>query len=363
MGLASRTYALRYAPAKARLLAGAAGRARRAAVKYDVSTARTLARAFSLYRRHGYGLHESVEYGLLDPAAPRTPPSLCKREMRALQSAHNPAAMEIVTEDKIVFDAFCRAAGLPVAPTVGVLTREGPGWMDGVAGPVTRARWADALAAAPDEFVVKPAHGALGRDVRAVVRDAHGLRDLVDGPVTADALAEGLAARPVHAWVVQRRLRNHPALVGLGAPDALTTARIVTVRVGDEAAVWFTAARISRGGVVDNISAGGVEAYLDPATGVITHGLVKADDGIGVTRLDAHPSGAPWDRWRVPDWDAAVDLALRAARAFAPMVVVGWDVAPTPDGPVLIEGNAWADPPYDVRRDSVPGALAGGAAR
>ena len=40
-------------------------------------------------------------------------------------------------------------------------------------------------------------------------------------------------------------------------------------------------------------------------------------------------------------WEEARALALRAAAAFAPLRTVGFDIAPTPAGPVLIEANAW----------------------
>ena len=50
----------------------------------------------------------------------------------------------------------------------------------------------------------------------------------------------------------------------------------------------------------------------------------------------------------MPEWEAARDLALRTAEAFAPLRTVGWDIAPVPGGAELIEGNAWwgasADP-------------------
>jgi hypothetical protein len=47
----------------------------------------------------------------------------------------------------------------------------------------------------------------------------------------------------------------------------------------------------------------------------------------------------------VPLWREARALAERASRLFLPMRTIGWDVAVTPDGPVLIEGNARWDPP------------------
>jgi hypothetical protein len=36
-------------------------------------------------------------------------------------------------------------------------------------------------------------------------------------------------------------------------------------------------------------------------------------------------------------------LATRAHRAFADRTVIGWDVAITPNGPILVEGNSGPD--------------------
>jgi hypothetical protein len=42
---------------------------------------------------------------------------------------------------------------------------------------------------------------------------------------------------------------------------------------------------------------------------------------------------------RLPHWDAALDLVSRAAPAFLPARTLGWDVALTPRGAVLVETN------------------------
>ena len=41
-------------------------------------------------------------------------------------------------------------------------------------------------------------------------------------------------------------------------------------------------------------------------------------------------------------------LAEQAARAFLPLRTVGWDIAVTPEGPTLIEGNPFWDPSNDL---------------
>jgi len=53
-----------------------------------------------------------------------------------------------------------------------------------------------------------------------------------------------------------------------------------------------------------------------------------------------HPdTGAPIEGRVLPFWPETVALACRAHAAFLPRVIVGWDIAITSGGPVLIEGN------------------------
>jgi hypothetical protein len=48
----------------------------------------------------------------------------------------------------------------------------------------------------------------------------------------------------------------------------------------------------------------------------------------------------------ISGWPAIADLAVAAHREFSKWAVIGWDLAWTPDGPVLIEGNADPDTHY-----------------
>jgi hypothetical protein len=43
-------------------------------------------------------------------------------------------------------------------------------------------------------------------------------------------------------------------------------------------------------------------------------------------------------------WNAVVELGKKAALAFLPSKCLGWDIAVTPAGPVLIEANRYWDP-------------------
>jgi hypothetical protein len=58
--------------------------------------------------------------------------------------------------------------------------------------------------------------------------------------------------------------------------------------------------------------------------------------------MPVHPvTGAPTVGVQLPEWDAVLALVSRAAEAFAPLRAVGWDVAITDGGVVLLEANAW----------------------
>ena len=58
--------------------------------------------------------------------------------------------------------------------------------------------------------------------------------------------------------------------------------------------------------------------------------------------MERHPvSGYAFAGFRLPDWVAAMDLVEHAYdTALATYRLVGWDVAFTLEGPVLVEGNA-----------------------
>lgn len=57
-------------------------------------------------------------------------------------------------------------------------------------------------------------------------------------------------------------------------------------------------------------------------------------------KVERHPdTGVAFADVRVPYWEQALDLARESARKVPQLVYVKWDIAITPDGPALIEGN------------------------
>lgn len=235
-------------------------------------------------------------------------------EDAALNKRINPLGWtrDCVLADKVRFEARCAAARLPHPRTVALVED----------GRVT-------MKAEPNgrDLVIKPSDGEGGDGVVILER-------VTDAADLAARLPRGRGA-----YVVQERVRTHPALADL-ALDALPTVRIVTMidEVGAPEVVSATFRFASvRGAKVDNMKAGGLIAAVDLPVGALS----VACKGYGGGDHAVHPvTGAAVAGRMLPDWPAAKGLVRRAhAETFADYALIGWDVALAADGPVLIEGN------------------------
>jgi hypothetical protein len=165
--------------------------------------------------------------------------------------------------------------------------------------------------------------------------------------------AEALLARLVYGsrrqrLIVQPRMQTHPQLLDLTA-GALPTVRLVTcLDERGEPELIGAVFRMSIGNnrTVDNLHAGGIAAAVDLRSGRLSRATnLGADARLGW--LSLHPdTAAPIQGRTLPLWEDTKRLALAAHRHFADRVVIGWDIAATPDGPVIVEGNG--NPDMDI---------------
>jgi hypothetical protein len=148
-------------------------------------------------------------------------------------------------------------------------------------------------------------------------------------------------------FVIQRRIRSHSDIVQLTGSEALQTARIITwVTPQGGIDVYLTFFRIVVGAnFYDNGLSGNLIANIDPVSGRLTTATGASPNGIGFSVLTNHPkTGAPFAEFQLPHWQEARKLAEHAAMLFLPLRTIGWDLALTDDGPLLLEGNAEWDP-------------------
>ncbi len=326
-------------------------------------------------RRQGFEYAEALRVGALDPRLP-DPARAALVSRHAFIEAQRPlnAGNEVgtLTGDKVVFHRLCEAAGIPVPRLFGVLDTRGSGYAASgriIAGPADRAAFvAEDL---PPRFVVKPSEGYAGRGVRIVTRRPDGTLECEGRSLTVEELWAELRAQTEFAtWIVQERLVNHAALVGLGGDAGLHGVRVTTL-VGRDGAprILFAMLKLALGGgVSDNFvggAAGNGVAEVSIPDGRLRGLRTARPDAAGYDHLSDSPlTGARLEGMTLPDWDAATATVLAAAPHFLPYRALGWDVALTPDGPVVIEANIrWLPMPFPSMRGVLDQLVAEGGER
>lgn len=146
--------------------------------------------------------------------------------------------------------------------------------------------------------------------------------------------------------VLQERVSNHSSILGALTMGGLATIRVVTCRTPTGSFDLLPPViRMPVGNAIaDNIAQGGVAAPIDVASGRISGPAIRKDKRIGASSHSTHPStGMVLEGFPIPFLQDVIELTLTAHKAFPGVYSVGWDVAILPNGPILLEGNAWWD--------------------
>jgi hypothetical protein len=265
----------------------------------------------------------------------------------------NPVFYHFLTEDKLVFKRYMLGAGIPVAKLHATIGARGLGPAgESLATKHDVVKW---LAAnRMENLFIKPLLGSFGvgaLSIGCILEDGRTWKRLPSGTLTAEEIATHVFGGSGHReFIVEERLESHPTLAEL-MPGVLHTMRVVTLLERD---VKFVAAslRIGTGVVpVDNFAAGNLVSPIEMATGIL--GVARSNEGDPTERYCRHPvTGAKIQGRRLPRWGEAVRMVTDAALAFPFNVTVGWDVALTPDGPVMVEANDFWDPGQQAANDS-----------
>ena len=155
-------------------------------------------------------------------------------------------------------------------------------------------------------------------------------------------------------FVVQERLDNDPLLERLSGTRALQTVRAVTL-VDDQRKphLLFACLKVVTGkGQSDNFDygrSGNFLADIDLDSGRLRQVRGAHESGFGLVSHERHPlTDESFGNFIVPHWPRLRRLALEAAVKFLPLRTIGWDIAVTPSGPSIVEGNVWWDPLHNA---------------
>lgn len=239
----------------------------------------------------------------------------------------NPEACMHLIDDKSETDKILRAQGIPCAGTT-LLVDESGALMDGLGNLLPSIDEALAiLAEGPDDLFIKPIDGGVGNGTFVLNK--------------ADIDTKFLkTARNI---LIQPQLKNHPDL-GKIFNGSLNTVRIDTLIDGHDVALTAACLKVGTGkAIVDNWAKGGIAIGIELEDGSLAPtGITKAAFGRKIYK--SHPdTNVNFEGIVIPFWAQTLDMARNAARAVRPHVTLGWDIAITPTGPVVLEANQTGD--------------------
>lgn len=141
----------------------------------------------------------------------------------------------------------------------------------------------------------------------------------------------------VGPFLLEEIVNNHHSIKNI-FPNALSTVRMPTIRTKKGTEIFASVIRFGRGGqVVDNVASGGITAFIDMNSGIVeTPGYDKKGN-----KYIVHPdTGASIVGFKIPMWESAKIFAKELSEVIPSNRYVGWDLALTEVGWVMIEGNA-----------------------
>lgn len=137
--------------------------------------------------------------------------------------------------------------------------------------------------------------------------------------------------------LVEEFIVQHPEMKNL-SDSGINTARLITQVTEGSVEILAARLRITIDSFVDNLAAGNAAAPVDLLTGKVNGPAVFSD--ITKSDITVHPlTGVQILDFQIPFWKEALAMVKEAALVVPGNRSVGWDVAFTSRGPLLIEGN------------------------
>ena len=237
---------------------------------------------------------------------------------------------EAVTKDKFYSCSILSSNGIRCIPNLAVICKGEIIFHDGGRDGIRE------LVRLTEEFFVKNIVMESGSGVYHC-RSA-GERIEVNGQMRDFSAFEELLDNGV--WVLQRPIRSHEQFRRINA-SALNTTRIVTIMNGNEPEYLCGFQGFATGrALTDSWSQGSVYVGIDQERECLKeHGITAiSDPRAGL--LTEHPdSKIVFRGYSVPFLREAIELCIKAHRLLYFNFIVGWDVAITDEGPLIVEAN------------------------
>lgn len=130
-------------------------------------------------------------------------------------------------------------------------------------------------------------------------------------------------------------------LINAISPTGVNTIRVISLLNDNKIVnVIGSVFRISVDSPIDNYSAGNLAAEIDSLTGVVITGGIRKRSTCDFYHENHPLTGEKIKGFKIPFWKETIDMVKEAALVVPEVRSIGWDVAITNKGPILIEGNS-----------------------
>lgn len=172
------------------------------------------------------------------------------------------------------------------------------------------------------KFIYKPLEGGQGKGIQVFEKIGGGYTQIYDD------------LKGTHG-IVEEWIQQHPAMHEL-YPDAVNIVRIQTVYAKGRCNFLGATLTIGYKNKIANASADSIFTLVDVKTGQVSTDGCDYNDN---TYINHPETGVHFKGFQIPMWEEVLTMLEKAATRVPQIGYVGWDVAITEYGPVIIEGN------------------------
>ena len=317
--------------------------------RFGVSYLSQLKEIYALHRLNGLEPYEYFQYRLSDPALTweEKKAYLSYNQGCALHRELSPLDDRAITS-KFLSERFFNWFDIPMPRTYGIYDPRFGRTADGksLKNAQEFREFIEKLEA--DKFVLKPIASSKGAGITVIL----GREGLIFISANGERYSlEELFEKCLEGWkttyahtsyglLIQEYIEQHEILQRI-QPHSLNTLRVITfINNREEVEILATMVKFGLGAsAVDNFSSGGCAARVDE--GGIIRKVVLEDSG-SFEHITKHPAtNQQIEGIKLPYFDEAVALAVRAQLHIPQLRTLGWDIAITPEGPVIIETNVF----------------------
>ncbi len=254
------------------------------------------------YLKYGAGFTDYFVFKFYNKSSAQRKQFICKRTNDRLVTKLNDKIYTVIFSDKREFDkTFSEFIGRDIL---------------------------DLTAASADDIKLFMARHTVAIQKPAISISGKGIVKVTSSDSASDIKSRG--------GLLEQFVIQHKRLSGLYS-QSVNTLRLVTIIKNNTPYITAAALRIGNGGIVDNAGAGGLCASVSVETGQV---ITDAVDLFTNTSYKEHPlTGKAFKGFQIPYFNQCKSMVLKAALVVPQVKYVGWDVAVTESGPLLIEAN------------------------